>query len=92
MVMLARLPGLNKLSVQLRPSWWRMGPLISIKTPTELVTAETSWMQLGSWSNMTSKVAKITGKYAGKHPAMTALAAACSAVSERRRTGTSPRR
>ena len=57
-----------------------MGPLTTMMMPGELVAAEASWMQLGSYSNSARIVAKTTGKYSGKQPAITALAAACSAV------------
>ena len=90
MVELALWPGLKRLPVQFRPIFERMGPLTSIMMPGELVAAEASWMQLGSYWNSARIVAKTTGKYSGKQPAITALAAACSAVKERRRTGTSP--
>ena len=42
MVLFARLPGLSKLSVQLRPICLRIGPLTSIRTPVEFVTEESS--------------------------------------------------
>ena len=91
MVELARCPGLKRLPVQLRPILERMGPLTSMMIPGELVAAEASWMQLGSYRNRACMVANTTGKYSGRQPAITALAAACSAVRVRRRTGTSPK-
>ena len=90
MVALARCPGLNRLPVQLIPISCRMGPLTRTRMPGELVAAEASWMQFGSCLNIASMVASTTGKYSGRQPAITALAAACSAVSARRLTGTSP--
>ena len=89
-VLLARFPGLSRLSVQFKSIFLRIGPLTNISTPVELVTEDNSWMQLGSCLKRARIAPKTIGKCSAKQPAITELAAACSARRERFLTGTTP--
>ena len=84
MVTLARLPGPNRPWPQLIPISLRMGPFNSKTGTGELVDAEKPWTTLVS-SSSAFRVVTSTGKYSGKQPAMTAQAAAFSALRMRRR-------
>ena len=54
-----------------------------------MVETVTAW-RLNWGSHIASSVAATTGKYSGRHPAMTALTAAFSAVMTRPLTGSAP--
>ena len=89
MVPLARLPGPNRLLRLFSPICSRMGPLTmqSTAAPPMLDEGPT---RLNTGSSMASVAASTMGKYSGRQPAITALAAAFSTVMTRRRSGSSP--
>ena len=86
MVALALYPGPKRFVFALRPRRSRIGPLtMTIKAAPPVLVA-------GPWSMkeespIACRAAPTTGKYSGRHPAITALIAALSAVTDRSRTG-----
>src|SRR5712691_644389 len=86
MVALARAPGPKRLPPACRPIASRTGPLTMIMRAAPPVLVAGPW-SLNSGSPTALRAAPTTGKYSGRHPAITALIAACHAVTERSRTG-----
>ena len=85
-VALARTPGPKRLPLPLSSRRAPIGPLtITISAEPPVLVAGPCSMNAGS--PMASSAAPTTGKYSGRHPAMTALIAAFSAVTARSRTG-----
>src|SRR5262249_55489429 len=86
MVALARTPGPKRLPPECRPIASRRGPLTMTMRAAPPVLVAGPW-SLKSGSPMAERAAPTTGKYSGRHPAITALMAACQAVTARARTG-----
>ena len=88
-VALARLPEPSTLWVAFIPTSAAIGPLtiVQIAAPPVLVVA--AWA-LKAGSSIAESPASTIGKYTGRHPAMTALMAAFSAVTAIPRWGTVP--
>src|SRR3984893_12188918 len=86
MVALARTPGPKRLPPPCRPIASRTGPLTITMSAAPPVLVAGPW-SVNSGSPMASSAAPTTGKYSGRQPAMTALIAACHAVTARSRTG-----
>ena len=86
MVALARLPGPNRLFLELMFSSFAAGPFTmdNIAEPPMLEDGPT---RLNMGSNIASVAASTTGMYSGRHPAITALAATLPTVISRRRSG-----
>src|SRR5689334_24640318 len=79
MVALARNPGPNTPESQLTLSSCRTGPFSNSAGPTYPVVAWTPY-RLKRGSQIASTAAMITGRYSGRHPAITALMAIFSIV------------
>ena len=90
MVALARWPGPKTFCPLFNPISLMIGPLTIIKMAVPAVVAVTPCSPKSGWV-MARTVAATTGKYSGRHPAMTALMAAFSAVKTRFRSGMDPR-
>src|SRR6516165_7643542 len=87
MVRFARLPWPRTLTPEFIPMARRIGPLTTITGPTDQVVASTPWML--NWSvQAASTAASTTGRYSGRHPAITALIATFSTVAGTRFGGT----
>ena len=88
-VPLARLPGPKRLLRLLRPICPATGPLTMTSTAAPPILDDGP-TRLNTGSSIASAAARMTGKYSGRQPAITALAAAFSTVMTRRRSGSSP--
>ena len=89
MVALARFPGPNRLPLELMSNSREIGPLTMTRT------AAPPWLddgaiRLNSLVSMASVAAMTTGKYSGRQPAITALAATFATLISLRRSGTAP--
>ena len=89
MVPLARLPGPKRLLRLFCPNLLTHRPLADAQD-RGAAHAEEGPTRLKTGSSMASVAARTTGKYSGRQPAITALAAAFSTVMTRRRSGSSP--
>ena len=78
-VALARQPGPKTPAPQLMSSAPRIGPLTTTSGAGAFVVADTPWRSKAS-SQTASTAAITTGRYSGRHPAMTALTAIFSTV------------
>src|SRR5215813_7481113 len=87
MVPLARQPGPKQPAAQLMSRALRTGPLTMKRGEGKLVVADTPWRSKAS-SHIASTPAMITGMYAGRQPAMTALTAIFSTVPRPKLGGT----
>ena len=87
MVALARLPCPKALIPEFIPMARLTGPLTTMTGPTNQVVASTPCM-LNSSVHTASTALKTTGRYSGRHPAMTALIATFSTVAGARLGGT----
>src|SRR5689334_15519651 len=86
MVALARTPGPKRFPPPCRPIASRTGPLTITMSAAPPVLVAGPW-SVNAGSPMARSAAPTTGKYSGRQPAMTALIAACHAVTARSRTG-----
>src|ERR1700704_2196544 len=85
-VALARTPGPKRFPPPCRPIASRTGPLTITMSAAPPVLVAGPW-SVNSGSPIAASAAPTTGKYSGRQPAMTALIAACHAVTARSRTG-----
>ena len=89
MVALGRKPGPNRFGPLLSPRLCRIGPLTMSSCADPPVLTEAPWI-LKRPRHMPSTAATTTGRYSGRHPAMTAFTATCPAVMVRRRGSITP--
>ena len=89
MVALGRKPGPNRFGPLFSPRASRIGPLTMSNCADPPVLTEAPWM-LKCPRHIPSAAATTTGRYSGRHPAMTAFTATCPAVMVSRRGSMTP--
>src|SRR4051794_26554780 len=89
MVAVARLPGPSRPLPQRTSSWVRIGPLTTMTCDGLLVVAQLV-QQLAAGAVRARTAATTVARCSGRHPAITALMATCSAVTVADQLATDP--